>query len=449
MTLWGGRFDASPDDVAWSYTAATTDRRLLVEDIEGSIVHAKMLHRVGLLDDGEHQAVQEGLSTVLGEARQASFSFAVTDEDVHTAVERRLVELVGDAGKKLHTGRSRNDQIALDVRLYMRRAALERIGQLTEFCRTLASLALEHSTVVVPSYTHLQQAQAVPLGHHLLAYAWMAYRDRERFTDLGRRLQTSPLGAGASGGSSLPLDPGFVAEELGFGASFANSMDAVGARDLVAEYIWCCSQTMVDLSRLSEELVLWSSSEFGWVTFSEGFTTGSSALPQKKNPDVAELARGKAAGAIGSLTSILALQKALPLTYNRDLQEDKEHLFAADDVTAATLKALTPMLTAASFHPPAPTAWVTALDLAEVLVKRGVPFREAHHAVGRLVAGLLEGGQDLSGATAKDLAAAHSRFEPSDLELIDPAGSVRRRISPGGGSVEAVEAQVSLLEELL
>jgi argininosuccinate lyase len=318
MTLWGGRFEEGPSDVLWSYTTDETDRRLLVDDVEGSIAHAGMLADVGILAPDEHVAVHAGLLRILEEARSETFEFGPGDEDVHTAVERRLIELVGDVGRKLHTGRSRNDQVALDLRLYLRRAAAARATQLQRFGLTLVEMAERYREVVVPSYTHLQQAQAVPLGHHLLAYAWMAQRDRSRFLAVRDRLGVSPLGAGASGGSSLPLDPIDSARRLGLDVVFANSMDAVGSRDLVAEYVWCCAQTMVSASRLSEELILWATEEFGWVRFSDAHTTGSSALPQKKNPDIAELARGRAAGVIGDLTAILSLQKGLPLTYNRD-----------------------------------------------------------------------------------------------------------------------------------
>ncbi|MDH3517614.1 MAG: argininosuccinate lyase, partial [Acidimicrobiia bacterium] len=284
MTLWGGRFDEAPDRRLWDFTVTVTDRRLLADDVEGSIAHASMLRHVGLLSEVEHEAIHQGLLRILADAHDGTFEFVESDEDVHSAVERRLVELVGDAGAKLHTGRSRNDQVALDMRLYLRRAAGERSAQLARFGMTLLEIASEHARTVVPSYTHLQQAQAIPLGHHLLAYAWMAVRDRQRFQGVAERLGVSPLGAGASGGSSLPLDPGFTARQLGFDVVFANSLDAVGSRDVIAEYAWCCAQSMVNLSRLAEELVLWATSEFGWVTFSDAFTTGSSALPQKKNP---------------------------------------------------------------------------------------------------------------------------------------------------------------------
>ena len=449
MTLWGGRFEREPDRILWNYTVSEADRRLLTDDVRGSMAHVSMLGDVGLVTLDEARTLLEGLQTVLREAEDGEFEFQPEDEDVHAAVERRLIEITGDIGRKLHTARSRNDQVALDLRLYLRRAGEDRQQQLDEFVRTLITLAERHADTVVPSYTHLQQAQAVPLGHHLLAYAWMALRDRSRFEDLGRRLAVSPLGAGASGGSSLPIEPANTARALGFDIVFANSMDAVASRDLAAEYVWCAAQAMVHLSRLAEELILWASSEFGWVTFGDDFTTGSSALPQKKNPDIAELARGRSAGSIGALTAILTLQKGLPLTYNRDLQEDKTHVFAADDILGETLAAITAMLASAQFHPPAPTSWVTALDLAEALVERGVPFREAHHAVGRLVGGLVADGRGLDQATPDDLAAADHRFQSDDVRRIDVEDSVRRRISPGGGSADSVRRQIDALRKLV
>jgi argininosuccinate lyase len=450
MTLWsGGRFDETPADIAWRYTVDHSDRRLLAIDVAGSLAHAAMLHERGLLSDEDHDAIVAGLQQILAAARDGSFEWLDTDEDVHSAVERRLVELVGEPGRRLHTGRSRNDQIALDLRLYLREACDLQAGRLAAFASDLAAQAETHAATIVPFYTHLQQAQAVPLGHHLLAHAWAAVRSRSRFLDLRSRLDVSPLGAGAGGGTSLQLDPASPARDLGFSGVFPNSIDAVGARDLVAEFAWCCAQAMVDVSRLAEELVLWASSEFGWVTFPDAFTTGSSAMPQKKNPDLAELARGRSAGVIGDLVALLALQKGLPLAYNRDLQEDKRHVFGADDVLAGTLEALTAMIAAAEFAPPPPDAWVTALDLAEALVERGVPFRDAHHAVGRLVAGLIAGGRTLVDATAADLVGADERFTPGDVSRIDPASSVAARRSPGGGSVESVHRQVAALRDAL
>ncbi len=306
----------------------------------------------------------------------------------------------------------------------------------------LVNMAEEVGDTVVASYTHLQQAQAVPLGHHLLAYAWMLLRDRDRFRDVYPRIDTSPLGAGASAGSRLPLDVGKSAELLGFGAVFANSMDAVASRDFVAEYTFCCTQTMVTLSRLAEEMVLWATEEFSWVTYSDRVTTGSSAMPQKKNPDIAELTRGKTATVIGDLTGLMTLQKGLPLTYNRDLQEDKRAVFHADDTLSLALAALGGMIESAVFHPPTPSGMVTALDVAEILVERGVPFREAHEAVGALVADLTVRGRTLADVTAGELEAAHVQLVPGDLDVITVASSVKARVTHGGGSMESVRAQL-------
>ncbi len=449
MTLWGGRFESAPDEVLWRYTVDGVDRRLLPWDVRGSLAHVTMLARVGILDEAESATRTEGLRRIAAEASEGTFEFRDSDEDVHSAVERRLVELVGPVGGKLHTGRSRNDQIALDLRLYLADACVARAAQLRTLAGVLAELAERHADDVVPSYTHLQQAQAISLGHHLAAHAWWALRNADRFEDARRRIAVSPLGASASGGSSLPLDPAVTVDELGWNSHFDNSLDAVAARDFASEFGFCCAQAMVDLSRLAEELILWATTEFGWVTFADALTTGSSALPHKKNPDIAELARGRAAGAIGALTALLALQKGLPLAYNRDLQEDKVHVFALDDSLGGTLEALTALVGSAEFHPPAPSSFTTALDLAEALVERGVPFREAHRLVGRLVARLVADGRQLSDATPADLEALDARFRPEDLELTDPEVSVRRRRSPGGGGPDSVRAQVAAIRQAI
>lgn len=449
MTLWGGRFTEDPDEELWRFTVDPSDRRLLADDITGSLGHVAMLAATRILDGDDADAIRMGLATIGTEAIEGSFEWKESDEDVHAAVERRLTELIGETAGKLHTGRSRNDQICLDLRLYLRRSGAARIEEIEGLVRVLAAQAAEVGDTVVASYTHLQQAQAIPLAHHLLAYAWMLLRDRDRFIDMLRRVDVSPLGAGASAGSRLPLDPAVSAVELGFPEVFTNSMDAVGARDFVAEYGFCCAQTMVTLSRLAEELVLWSSTEFGWVTLADRFTTGSSAMPHKKNPDAAELARGRSAAVIGDLVSLLTLQKGLPLTYNRDLQEDKRAVFHADDAVAAALAVFAGMIVSADFHPPEPSSMITALDLAELLVGRGVPFRTAHEAVGRLVMHLAAAGRSLGDATAGELEAAHVQLVPEDLTALTPRASVAARLSPGGGSMGSVTAQLGMiLEEL-
>ena len=450
MTLWsGGRFDDGPAAALWQFTVDTADRRMLVDDINGSIAHATMLGQVHLLTEDETAAMLDGLATIMDEAESGKFVYVDTDEDVHSAVERRLGDIVGDLAGKLHTGRSRNDQVALDLLLYLKRSADDRVTQLRAFISVLVDLAEAVGDTIVPSYTHLQQAQAVPLAHHLLAYAWMLKRDAERFSDAVVRIDVSPLGAGASGGSSLPLDPAISAELLGMSAVFANSMDAVGSRDAAAEYVWCETQSMLHLSRLSEDLLLWSTSEFGWVTFSDAYTTGSSAMPQKKNADIAELVRGKAASTVGDLAAIAALQKGLPMTYNRDLQEDKRIVFHADDTLAGALEALGGMVATATFHTPEPSDWVTALDLAEALVQRGVPFRQAHHVVGGLVSALVARGESFGDLTEDQLIEFDERFEADDLSAVDVSRSTDARMTHGGGSMASVEAQLDTLRSFL
>lgn len=448
MTLWSGRFEDAPADALWRFTVDDADRRLLAVDVRGSLAHVTMLERVGLVAAEEAASLRTGLEAIAAEADSGSFVWDDGDEDVHTAVERRLGELVGELAGKLHTGRSRNDQVALDLCLYLLDAVDGRSAQLRRLIGVLVEAAEDVGDAVVASYTHVQQAQPVPFAHHLLAYGWMLARDMERFEDVRRRLDVLPLGAGAGGGSSLPLDPDVVRDALGMAGTFRNSMDAVASRDRAAEFVWCATQAMVHLSRLSEELILWCSAEFGWVTFSDAYTTGSSAMPQKKNPDIAELVRGRTASVIGDLTAIVTLQKGLPMTYNRDLQEDKRSVFHADDTLAGALDALAGMIATADFHPPAPGSWVAALDLAEVLVRRGVPFRAAHTAVGSVVAHLVDTGRTFDDLTAGELIELDARFEAGDLSVIDPATSIGARTTPGGGSMASVSDQLAALRAI-
>jgi argininosuccinate lyase len=449
VTLWGGRFESGPGDVLWDYTRDESDRRLLNYDIDGSIAHVTMLGSQGIISPEERDAILEGLKMIGDEASTGSFRYTDDDEDVHTAVERRLFEIIGDAAGKLHTARSRNDQVALDVRLYASEACRLRIAQLHRYAATLADLAEVHAEDVIPSYTHLQQAQATTIGHHLMAYAWMAKRDADRFRDALTRIDVSPLGAAASAGTSLPIDPMESGRLVGMGAVFDNSLDAVGSRDHIAEQIFCSTQAMINLSRLAEEIVIWSTAEFARVRLDDEVTTGSSALPQKRNPDIAELVRGRTARVAGDLMAIIGLQKGLPLSYNRDLQEDKRLLFDADDVLAGSLEAMTTLISHAEFAPAAPVGDTAALDLAETLVARGVPFRQAHHVVGRLLVDLESGGRALGEATFEDLARAHPEFEEDDLLLLDPATSVARRASRGGGGPESVRTQIADLRRAL
>lgn len=417
MTLWGGRFEGEMSDVTRNFTGDPSDRRLLTFDVQGSIAHVEMLGKTGIIATEERDALISGLRDILDNA--GDFEFLETDEDVHTAVERRLGELVGEVAGKLHTGRSRNDQVALDLRLYLRTAAGERSGQLRDWMKALLAVAETAADKPIPTYTHLQQAQVTSFGNHLLAHAWMAARDIDRFEDCASRLNQSPLGAGASAGSSLPLDRELVADSLEMSGPMSNTLDAVGSRDFVAEYVFCCAQAMVHLSRLAEEMVLWASSEFGWMRPGDAVSTGSSALPHKRNPDIAELVRGRSAGVIGDTQAILTLQKALPLSYNRDLQEDKRVVFHADDTLAGSLTAMSSLLNGSEFRFPQPRSETSALPLAERLVRRGVPFREAHRVVGRLVQHMETLGKALGDATHDDLRAIDERFEPEDLDALE------------------------------
>ena len=448
MTLWGGRFEGSMSKETWDFTTDISDRRLLRVDIIGSIAHVSMLGETGILPSEETDVLRDGLSRILAEADSGEFEHIASDEDVHSAVERRLGELVGDLAGKLHTGRSRNDQVALDVRLYLSGSGRRQVDALRRFALSLADLAEGHAETVIPSYTHLQQAQPTTLGHHLLAYAWMAVRSAQRFEDALKRIEISPLGAGAAAGSSLPIDREMTSDELGFEA-MPNSLDAVGSRDCVAEYVFCAAQAMVELSRLGEEIVLWSTKEFGWVRLGDDVSTGSSALPQKRNPDIAELIRGRAATVVGDLTAILALQKGLPLAYNRDLQEDKRIVFHADDTLASAVPAMLELLEGMEFDPPQPGPETVSLDLAEALVARGVPFRKAHGLVGELIANLEKTGRGLDAANFDDLAVVDSRFESEDLDLLDPTQSLARRLSTGSGNPASVLAQVAEIRSLL
>ncbi|HET9728101.1 MAG TPA: argininosuccinate lyase [Acidimicrobiia bacterium] len=441
--LWHGRFGEGPSDELLAFTVSLPfDRRLARDDLAGSRAHVRMLTRVGLLTTEEQSVVLAALDRVESELGDGSFKFAPTDEDIHTAIERRVTEIAGDAGAKLHTGRSRNDQVALDLRLYLRRAGHALMAQLHELQTVLLHRAEESSELAVPGYTHLQRAQPVLLAHHLLAHFWAIARDLDRWRDTLVRANVSPLGAGALAGSSLPLDPESVASDLGFGRTFENSLDAVSDRDFVAEALFVATLTQVHLSRIGEEMVLWSTEEFGFVRLADAYSTGSSMLPQKKNPDIAELARGKAGRLIGDLTGFLATLKGLPLAYNRDLQEDKEPLFDALDTCALSLIAVTGMLATVEFVEPVMTAAAdspvnAATDLAEHLVEQGVPFREAHATIGSLVRQSVERGVPLDELVLND-----PRLGPECLALLEPGSAVRRRTTPGGGGPGPVAVQM-------
>ena len=449
--LWHGRFGAGPAEALLAFTASLDfDRRLAADDLDGSRAHVQMLGRVGLLADSEVRAVLEALDVVGTEMAEGTFVFVPTDEDVHTAIERRVTELAGDTGAKLHTGRSRNDQVATALRLFTRREGRAVVDAIVGLQRVLVGRAAESGPdAYLPGYTHLQRAQPVLVAHHLLAHFWALTRDVGRLEDALARADVSPLGAGALAGSSLPLDPDGTAAELGFGARFDNSLDAVSDRDFVAEITFALTLVMVHLSRLGEEIVLYTSEEFGFWRLADEYATGSSMLPQKKNPDIAELARGKAGRVIGNLTGLLATLKGLPLAYNRDLQEDKEPFFDSLDTTLLALLALTGLMETVTFdlermRTAADVPAAAATDLAEWLVARGTPFREAHAVVGAIVRQAAERGLPLD-----ELVMTDPRLGPDALGLLEPGQAVRRRSTPGGAGPDAIGPQITAAEAWL
>jgi argininosuccinate lyase len=450
VTLWSGRFGGGPAEELLSYTVSLSyDRRLAVDDLAGSRAHVRGLARGEILTGADARILLDTLDRVEEELVTGTFGFEPGDEDIHTAVERRVTELAGDVGARLHTGRSRNDQIATDLRLFTKRELAVVAGRLIDLQEVLLERARAAEDIYLPGYTHLQRAQPVLLAHHLLAHGWALARDIDRLGDARSRLDVSPLGAGALAGSSLPLDPDGVAADLGFARRFENSLDAVSDRDFVAEALFALTLVGVHLSRIGEEIVLWSSEEFGFVTLDDAYSTGSSMLPQKKNPDIAELARGKAGRLIGNLTGLLATLKGLPLSYNRDLQEDKEPLFDTLDQVTGGIAAVGGMLATATWRPErmqaaADSPAASAVDLAEWLVNRGMPFRQAHGVVGGLVRDSLDRKVPLG-----ELVQAHPDLGTEALELLQPGVAVTRRTSPGGAGPVPVARQLQQFTRML
>jgi len=447
--LWGARFTSGPDESAWALGVSTHfDTRLWREDLAGSRAHAAELARLGVLDAEALAAIDAALVRC-GELFEAgTFPLLGTDEDLHGAIERWLVEELGELGGRLRAGRSRNDQIVSDLRLWCLGAVDRVVGAIVGLQEALIDQAEAHVDWLAPAYTHLQRAQPVVLAQPLLAFVWMLQRDAERLRDARRRIDVSVLGSGAVAGQTLGLDPERYAEDLGFSEVAENSIDATASRDFVLELAAGLAILATTLSRLGEELVLWSTSEFGFVRLGDGFTTGSSMMPQKRNPDVAELARGKAGRVIGSLMGLLAMIKGLPLAYDRDLQEDKEPLFDAVDTVLLVLPALTGAITSARFDrarlaAAAADDFALATDVAERLVLLGVPFREAHERVGRLVASAEQRGGTLAELPSEVVAAAHADLPARWTELLDPRAAVDRRTGRGGTAVESVRSQLT------
>jgi argininosuccinate lyase len=450
-----GRFAEGADPDAQAFTASLAfDRRLWPHDLTGSAAWARALARAGLITDAELAGLLAGLEAVRGELEAGTFPFRRELEDIHMNVERRLVELTGPVGGKLHTGRSRNDQIALDERLYLR-ATIDAVDAgLIEVERALLAQAEKHAETAMPGYTHLQRAQPVLLAHHLLAYVFMLERDRGRFRDGRARVNVMPLGAAALAGAAFPIDREALARDLGFAAPSPNSMDAVADRDFVVEFLSHAAILGMHCSRLAADLTLWATSEFGFVEFSDAFATGSSIMPQKKNPDVAELIRGKTGRLYGNLTAALTTMKGLPLTYNSDMQEDKEPLFDTVDTLEAILGVLPPMLGSLTFRAErmreaAGAHYSTATDLADYLVRQGLPFREAHEVVGRTVRHAIARGRELADLPLEELRQFSARIGPDVYPALTVEASLRARAVLGGTAPEAVREQLARVRALL
>jgi len=452
---WAGRFTRGADPAAERFTASLAfDRRLWPHDIAGSLAWARALARAGVLTAAERDAIGRGLEAVRGELAAGTFPFRPELEDIHMNIERRLQEIVGEVGGKLHTGRSRNDQIALDERLYLREVLARTDAGLRRVEETLVARAAETVDAPLPGYTHLQRAQPIVLAHHLLAYVFMLERDRGRFRDCGARADALPLGAGALAGTAFPVDREALARDLGFRAVTPNSLDAVSDRDYLLEFLAAAAVAGMHLSRLAADLTLWATAEFGFVEFSDAFATGSSIMPQKKNPDVAELVRGKSGRLYGNLVAVLTTLKGLPLAYNSDLQEDKEPFFDSVDTLEAVLAVLPPMLASLTFRTDrmrraAGEHFATATDLADYLVRKGLPFREAHAVVGRVVRYALDEGKGLEDLGLDELRRFSPRIDGDVKDAITVDASLRARAVTGGTAPDAVRRALALARALV
>ncbi len=455
MALWDGRFAGGPaEEMVMFSECLDVDMQMWREDIEGSKAHATMLGEVGLLTAAEVTALVDGLAAVGAELESGAYVPGPETEDIHMAVEGRLIEIVGDVGRKLHTARSRNDQVATDVRLWMRTRLQMLALQLVDLVAALVERVKADGDTLMPGFTHLQRGQPILLGHHLLAYAWMVRRDVERVISCLGRVDRCPLGAGAMAGTPHPIDRQLTSNLLDFEAPIDNAMDAVASRDHMIEAASACAIAMTHLSRMSEELIVWSTAEFAFVRVGEGYATGSSIMPQKRNPDAPELVRGKVGRVAGSLVALLTMVKGLPLAYNRDLQEDRQQLFdavqtttACARITAGTFRTLE--VRRGRYEDALQGDFLLATELADYLVTKGVPFREAHHVSGRIVAWCEDQGGDFGLLTAERLPDFHPAFEPDAMDWLDPRAAAERRQSLGGTSSVEIDRQIGLLEAWL
>jgi len=449
---WDGRFTEATASSAEVFSASIHfDMRLYRHDIAGSKAHAKMLAKVGLISGSELEQILAGLREIEAEIESNTFTFRPELEDIHMNIEKALVEKVGQAGEKLHTARSRNDQVTLDMRLYLREESLFLIGLLSELQKGFVQLAREYLGLIMPGYTHLQRAQPVLLSHHLLAYYEMFNRDKARLSDCLKRINVLPLGSAALAGTSLPIDRDFVAKELDFPEISANSMDAVSDRDFIVEFLGACGLIQIHLSRLSEELVLWTSQEFNFAEIADRYCTGSSIMPQKKNPDMPELIRGKSGRVVGNLMAVLTVLKGLPMTYNRDLQEDKEPVFDTIDTVSQSLTVMSELLSGLSFNRETlkhatDTGFMTATDLAEYLVRKNIPFRQAHGIVGKAVAFCIENSKELTDLTLQELQGFSNVITEDVIEVLGAEGSVNSRNTSGGTAIAQVKKALEKAE---
>jgi argininosuccinate lyase len=451
--IWGGRFKERMDEALERFNASLPfDKRLYAQDIRGSKAHCRMLAKQGIITEEEASRMTEALSEILLELESGAAEFDPEYEDIHTLVEKRLVEKVGPLGEKLHTGRSRNDQVALDTRMYVRDAVARVLSLIGDLQETLVSLAEENVDVVIPGYSHLQRAQPVLLAHHLLAYYEMLGRDRSRYQESMKRVNVLPLGSAALAGTTFPLDREMVARELGFETVSQNSMDAVSDRDFVLEFHFASSVLMMHLSRLSEELILWSTREFGFINLPDAFCTGSSIMPQKKNPDLPELVRGKTGRVYGHLMALLTTMKGLPLSYNKDMQEDKEGLFDTVDTVEQCLLLMSRLLGGVTFQKETlrkavEEGYLVATDLADYLVTKGMTFRQAHEVVGRMVVHALQKGRELNKLTVEEMKGFWEKIEEDVYEWLDPVSCIDRRNLVGGTGRASVKRALAKARE--
>lgn len=448
MKLWGGRFTKKPEEWVDEFNASISfDQELVMEDIEGSKAHVTMLKKCGILSAEEADRILGGLNELEDKAAEGSLSFSTQYEDIHLNLEKLLIDTVGEVGGKLHTGRSRNDQIATDMHLFLKKRVEEVIGLIEEFQGAIVKQAEDHIETMIPGYTHLQRAQPISFAHHLMTYYWMLDRDKDRLKDSMKRIDLSPLGAGALAGTTFPIDRAYSAELLGFSGVYENSLDAVSDRDFILEFLSNSAILMTHLSRLAEEFILWSTEEFHFIELDDSFTTGSSIMPQKKNPDMAELVRGKTGRVNGNLVSLLTVLKGLPLAYNKDMQEDKEGMFDTVKTVIGSLKIFTGMMDTMKVNKDVMeeavgTDFSNATELADYLAAKGMPFRKAHEVVGKLVLHCIEQGYYLKDVTLATYQQHCELIESDIYDIIAPSAAVKRRNSYGGTGFEQVKIQI-------